>query len=157
MATTTKTKTININGKTVKVMLERGTWIEDIHLDGMLCGTKMHTIDRTEIALYDGSERLAYGSTLKPLPERHPKLAEAKRAGCVGIVGHEWFVKSETADTIRIALAELEAENPKTPEQVELERDKATAKAQAEAWLDSDEYRQMREFERKMDSPNSDL
>lgn len=156
MATVTKTKTISINGKTIKVTLERGTWVEDIHLDGWLCGTKTHAVDRTEIALYDGSERLAYGASLNPLPKRHPKLSDAIKAGCVGIVGYEWFVKSETAAAITAALAELDADNPKTDEQSSIEMQEAAAKAKAEAWLDSDEYRRMREFERKMDDPNSD-
>ena len=156
MATITKTKTIDISGKTIKVTLERGTWDEQIYLDGMLCGTKTHAVDHTEIALYDGDKRLAYGNAINGLPARHPKLAEAKKVGCVGLVGRDWFVKSETADLINSALTELERENPKTAAQVAIEKAKADAQAQADAWLDSDEHHQMVEFERKMNAPDSD-
>ena len=158
MATITKSKSIVLNGKMVKVTLERGTWVEDVRLDGALCGTKTHVVDRTEIALYDDRDnRLSYGSTLDSMPTRHGSLKQAIEAGCVGIVGREWFVKPHTAEAIRTALAELEAENPKTPEQTAIETERAAIKANTEAWLDSDEYRQMREFERRMNDPNSDL
>ena len=157
MATITKSKSIILNGKTVKVTLERGTWIEDVRLDGMLCGTKTHVVDRTEIALYDDRDnRLSYGSTLDPMPTRHGSLKQAIEAGCVGIVGSEWFVKAETASAIRAALIELDADNPKTADQIAIETQRAAAKASAEAWLDSDEYRQMVEFEHRMSDPNSD-
>lgn len=157
MTTQTATRTIEISsGKTIKVTIERGTWEEEIRLDGTLCGTKTHAVDRTEIALYAGSKRLAYGSALEPLPTRHSKLADAIKAGCVGIVGRELFVKPETADAIRSALEELDAENPKTAEQIAIEIQRAAAKAAGEAWLDSDEHRKMVEFERKMSDPNSD-
>lgn len=150
------TRTIETSGKTIKVTLERGTWEEEIRLDGMLCGTETHAVDRTEIALYDGSKKLAYGSSLDALPTQHSKLNQAIEAGCVGIVGNEWFVKSKTAETIRTALAALEAENPKTIEQIAIENQETEAKAKAYAWLDSDEYHQMVEFDRKMNDPNSD-
>lgn len=156
MSTTTKSKSIKIGAKTVKVTIERGTWDETIGLDGMDCGIKTHSIDRTEIALYDGSKKLSSGNTLSALPKQHSKLADAVKAGCVGIVGNSWFVKPETADAIRSALAELEAENPKTAEQIAIETRKAEAQARADAWLDSAEYREMVEMERKMDDPNSD-
>src|SRR3990167_5930192 len=114
MTTITASRMISTNGKMIKVTLERGTWDEEIRLDGMLCGTRTHKVDRTEIALYDGSKKLAYGDALEPLPTRHSKLDQAIKAGCVGIVGNAWFVQSATAETIRTALAELEAELPKT-------------------------------------------
>jgi hypothetical protein len=122
MTTKTATREIKLTDTTVKVSIERGTWEEEIRLDGTLCSTKTNAVDRTEIALYDGSKRLAYGKAIDPLPRKHSDLAKAIKAGCVGIVGGRWFIKSDTADAIRAALAELDAENPKTAEMTAIEQ-----------------------------------
>ena len=123
MTTKTATRIISANnGKTIKVTLERGVWDEEIRLDGMLCGTKPHLVNRTEITLYDGSKKLATSESLDPLPKRHNQLAQAIKAGCVAVIGRDCFVKQGSADAIRAALAELEVENPKTPEMIAMEQ-----------------------------------
>lgn len=117
-----KSKTIPLNGKTLKVTLERGVWDEEVHLDGTPTGTyRTYLVERTKIALYDDRKELVSGDALAPLPKQHRQLSAAVQQGCVGMVGREWFVKPATADAIRKALAELEEDNPKTARQIQLE------------------------------------
>jgi hypothetical protein len=132
MTTTKATRTIEISGKTVKVTLERGTWEEEIRLDGTLCGTKTHLVDRTEIALYQDGKMLTHGAQINPMPKQHKYLAQAIKSGSVGIIGGDWFVKADTAAQIEAAIAELEAENPKTEEMIAMEAESAERKATAE-------------------------
>jgi hypothetical protein len=132
MTIRTSTRTLNANGKTIEVTLERGTWEDEIRLDGTLCGTKTIKVDRTTIALYDHGKRLAYGESLDPLPAKHSQLAQAIKAGSVGIVGNVWFVQPATAAMIRQALAEVEEENPKTPEMIAIESAEAKRERIAE-------------------------
>lgn len=125
MTTKTTTKTVNINGITVKVTVERGTWVEEIMWDGYNTGrTQTHLVDRTLITVSRDGTELTSDSSINPLPARHSQLEAAKKAGCVAMIGSS-FIKPETANIIRQALAECTAENPKTPEMITLENEAA--------------------------------
>lgn len=153
----TDTITKTIDGKTLVVTLTRGLWDDEVNLDGHLCGVVTRRVNRTEISLFDGNKKLASGTSLEPLPQTHRLLADAVKAGCVGIVGREWFVRPNTAEAIRSALAELETMNPKSAKQIKIEEEKATAAADMDAWLNSDEHQRMVKFAADMDNPDSDF
>src|SRR3972149_1252306 len=156
MTTITASRMISTNGKTIKVSLERGTWDEEIRLDGMPSGAKTHPIDRTEIVIYDASGKaVASGSGLSGLSKAYNQYNEAIKRGCIGMVG-KCYLMPDTYNLIASALAELEAENPKTAEQIAIVSGKALATAEYDAWYNSDEQRAARKFEREMNDPNSD-
>jgi len=158
MTTKTVTRTWNSKGFTFKVTVEQGIWEEERYLDGQFIGIKAHPIDKVEIALYDNNGKLLdSGREIEPLPKQHTQLAQAIKAGCVGLIGRRLFIGPENKTKIEQTLAEIKAEiGPKTEEQIKLEKDIADAKAAGEAWLDSKEYSDLVEFERKLDDPNSD-
>jgi hypothetical protein len=154
---TIATKTISLNGKTIKISLIRGVDDRENRLDGMLVSISREIAEYTEIVIYDASGKaIASGSKLSGLSRGYNQYDEAVKRGCKGMVG-KCYLMPETYDAIAVALAELDAENPKTDEQIEIEARKAAAKAAGEAWLDSKEYKDMIAFERRMDDPNSDL
>jgi len=104
MTTITASRMISTNGKTIKVSLERGTWDEEIRLDGMLCGTKTHPIDRTEIVIYDASGKaVASGSGLSGLSKAYNQYNEAIKRGCIGMVG-KCYLMPDTYNLIASAL-----------------------------------------------------
>ncbi len=136
MTTKTTTRTIAFGQNTIKISLERGTWTEETSLDGWVCGSKTHLVDRTEIIYYKDGKAVASGCSIDPLPKKHPKLAEILKAGCVACIGGNWMIKADTASAIRQALDEVEAENPKTPEMIVLEQEEIKLQQRREKALD---------------------
>lgn len=149
------------NGKTIEVKIERGTWTEEVHLDGSPTGTyKTHTIDSTVINLLDENGKvLVSGSEIKPMSygkihysKDYPK---AVGLGCVGMLGRA-YIKQDTMDLILSALAEAEAAAPKTAEQIDIENAKAAAQKSYDEWQNSAEQKAARKFAREMEREDSD-
>jgi hypothetical protein len=149
MTTTTTTRTIKTPATEIKITLERGTWEETISLDGMECGSKIHSIDRISISAFVNGQRLD-SNGLKDMPANHPQ-------GATGYLGGNWWVSAATEAMIRSAIAELEAENPKTPDQIAIETAAKTADEQHDAWYNAPEEIAARKFAARMDDPDSDL
>lgn len=121
---TTKSEN-KVNGKTIKVTLERGTWEEEINLDGFVCGSKTHLVDRLEITLLDGNKRVDSGSKIDEMKNytRHPNYNAAIKAGCVGLIGNKWFVKAETVEIINEMIKNVEKDNPITGEMIAIKNE----------------------------------
>lgn len=66
------------------------------------------------------------------------------------------YVGKKIYDIALAMMDRLEKRLPKSSEQVAIEQAQADAKAAANAWLDSDEYKEMVEFNKKMNAANSD-
>lgn len=147
------------NGMTIEVTIERGTWAEQIYLDGQATGSiKVHTVNQTTIALRDASgKQLASGSELSALPKSHPHLTAAKKAGCIAWVpGTNLFARPAVADAIKSALDEANAAAPKTAKQIEIEAANAKARAQYDAWHSSPEQVAARKFAHDFGRADSD-
>jgi len=127
MTTKTTSTEKTMNGKTIKVTLNRGVFEEEIRLDGQLTGTKSHLFDKLEIFLFDGTKRLESGSKIDSIENhtRHPNYQNAVKAGCVGLVGRNWFVKSETENVINEMIDIVASENPITEEMITLKNQEA--------------------------------
>lgn len=155
------------SGLTIRVTVERGTWTEQKNWDGYEMGTETHVVNRTEIALLDGSGKvLTTDSEIRPLEAGRIAYAkqykQAVESGCVGMLGKA-FVKQDTADIIAQAIAEADAAAPKTAEQIAIETDETERQAKAEAWRNSPEgkadaeaMRSHNRLMRKMDRADSD-
>lgn len=156
----TATRTTS-NGKKIEVKIERGTWTEEVHLDGSPTGTyKTHTIDRTVINLLDENGKvLVSESEVKPMSygkiHYSKDYSKAVGLGCVGMLGRA-YIKQDTMDLILSALAEAEAAAPKTAEQVEIENTKAAAQKAHDNWYNSPEEVAYRKFTREMERADSD-
>lgn len=143
------TKTLKTSKTIVTVTLERGVYDHENRLDGMLCSTERRYFENTEIAICDASgKRLTSGSKIEPLNKKHTHYAQAIKAGCVAMVGNA-FLHPDTRDWIVNALAELEAENPKSDEQIALEAAEAKRRRIGEENLD----RMAREYAERRQHP----
>ncbi|MBP8055086.1 MAG: hypothetical protein KA314_04560 [Chloroflexi bacterium] len=149
------------NGKKIEVTIERGTWTEEVHLDGSPTGTyETYTIDRTSIKMMDTTGKiLASDSSVKPMSygkiHYAKDYAKAVSLGCVGMVGNA-YIKQATMDLISSAIAEAEAGAPKTQEQIDIEVAKAAAQKAYDGWYNSPEEGARRKFAREMGRTNSD-
>ena len=81
--------------------------------------------------------------------------AQMKSQGAVATIGNV-YVSQEIVGLVSAALAELDADNPKTAEQIAIETGKALAEAVYSNWITSPEQIAARKFEREMNSENSD-
>ena len=152
---TTKTITTK-SGKTIIVELVRRVQDKVANLDGDRFVTGREIVEYTIITVFgDNGKVIAKGSEISPL---HPEVkglrdAEMAAKGAVGRVG-DAFVPQAVADQINAALAELDAENPKSAEQLAIEAAKAAAYARWEADLPA--MMEAEAFDRKMNDPHSD-
>lgn len=143
------------NGKTIEVIVERGTWTEEIHLDGMATGThKTHAVDRTTITLIDQSGK-ALVSTDWGIDTRSKINKEMAAKGAVAYIGSA-LVTQEIVDLAQDAIAEANAAAPKTSEQIEIENAEAAAQKARDEWQNSAEQKAARKFSREMDRADSD-
>lgn len=147
------TKTVvTKSGKTIKVELVRHMQDKIANLDGDRFVTGRELVEYTNICFFDDSGKvIAKGSDIAAL---NPKLdAKWISQGAVGRVDKA-FVPQSIADQITAALAELDAENPKSDEQVTMEQ----AKAEAHACWESEVPAMMaaEAFDRKMNREDSD-
>lgn len=152
---TIKTMTTK-SGKIVEVELVRAVNDKIAYADGWNIPVGREIIERTTITLRDQSgKKLAAGNSVSPL---QPKIfrtdAEMQERGAVGQIGNA-YIPQEIVDLINAALAELEAENPKSDEQIAIERHEAERLARVES--ERDAIYAAAELERRMDDPNSDF
>lgn len=147
------TKTVTTkSGKTIKVELVREVQDKIAYADGDNIKIGREIVEYTNITFFDQAGKVvAKGREMTML---HPKIdAKMIEKGAVARVG-DAFLPQENADLIIAALAELDAENPKSDEQLAMEQRKAAAHARWEA--EAPQRREMEEFERKMNDPHSD-
>lgn len=158
---TRKTK----SGNTIEVTVERGTWDEEVSLDGMKTGSiKTHVVDNKHIVLRDkNGKMLTRGSSISKIdPMFYGNYDELVSKGVVARVG-DAYLGQEVLDLINSALAKASENAPKTERQIEIETAKADRKAKAEAWANSpegiaerEEWERYEEFKREMERPDSD-
>jgi hypothetical protein len=152
-------------GSTIEVTVERGTWDEEISLDGWKTGSvETHTVDSKRIVLRDkNGKALASGNGVSEIDRAfYWNYDELVAKGIAGRVG-DAFVGQEACALINEASAEAEKNASKTDRQIEIETTEAERKAKAEAWANSPEGIAEREnwenyeaFKREMERPDSD-
>lgn len=149
------TKTVTTpSGKSIKVELVRSVQDKVSYADGYNIVTGREIVEFINIWFYDAAGKLlAHGRTMTMLSPKRPDHKDLIAKGAVARVGNAYLTR-ENADLVTTLLAELEADNPKSDEQLEIERKKAAAHARWEADLPA--MREAEEFDRKMNDPNSD-
>jgi hypothetical protein len=146
------TKTVKLNkGNTAKIEMVRKVEDKTAYLDGQRTTIGREVVDYVEITLCD--ENGNYIASGKELSTIIP--ADLRAKGAVASVGQAYLMQ-ETASIIRAALDELEAENPKSDEQIAIETKQAKAIADHDAWYNSPDQIAHRKLMREMDDPNSD-
>lgn len=150
---------------TIEVTIERGTWDEEISLDGWKTGSiKTHVVNEQRIVLRDkNGKALASGNGISEMNRvLYRNYDELVAKGAIARVG-DAFIGQDTLDLINEAIAEAEENAPKTDRQIEIETAEAEQKARAEAWANSPEGKAAKEeweryeaFKREMERPDSD-
>jgi hypothetical protein len=146
------TKTIiTKSGKTITVEMVRKVQDKINYSDGYDIVVGREIVEYTNITMRDaGGKILTHGSEIDI-----PRSIPDGMSGAVACIGNV-YVTREIIDLVVAAIAELEAENPKSNEQIAIETAKAKAIADHDAWYYSPEQIAARKFERDMDNPNSD-
>lgn len=146
------TKTVTTkSGKTIKVEMVRKVQDKIANLDGDRFVTGREIVEYTSITFYNESGKvLAKGSEMTMLD---PRFDSMTKKGAVARVG-DAYLPRENADLVTVALAELDAENPKSEEQLAMEQAKVEAHARWEA--EAPQRAEYEAFERKMNDPHSD-
>jgi hypothetical protein len=155
MEQTMATKQITTkSGKTITVELVRKVQDKTNYCDGQNVSTSREIVEYTNITMCDTNGKILTTGKSIITPSNIP--AEMKSKGAVASIGNA-YIPQEIVDIVTTALNELDAENPKSAEQVEIENAKAQAEAQYSAWVNSPEQIAARKFEREMNSANSDF
>lgn len=144
------------SGKTIKVELVRKVQDKIAYADGDNINIGREIVEYTNITFFDQAGKvIAKGDKLGKLYlDVFPTDKKMAAQGAVASVGNA-YLPQEVVDLINAAFAELEAENPKSEEQLAMERAKAEAHARWEADLPA--MREAEEFERRMNRADSDL
>lgn len=142
------------SGKTVTVEFERRVQDKIANLDGQKFVTGREIVERTKITLRDGAKIIAQGNEVGMLHPGVPTNAAMIAKGAVARLG-DAYLPQAVVDQINAVLAELDAENPKSDEQLQIEAAKAANVVRYEA--DEPWRRQREEFARKMEREDSDL
>jgi hypothetical protein len=150
---TTKTITTK-TGKTIAVEMVRKVQDKVSYADGYNIVTGREIVEYTNITLRDAAGK--YLASDKEIDTTSNISAEMRSKGAVARIGQA-CITQEIVDLVASALAELEAENPKSDEQIAIETAKAQAIAENDAWYNSPEEIAYRKFEREMNAPDSDL
>lgn len=141
------------SGKTVNVEFVRKVQDKVSYADGWNIVTGREIIEYQNITLLDGKKVIACGRGVDKLHPGIPTNAKMIARGAVARIG-DAYIPQELVNQIESVLAELDAENPKSEEQLAIEHDKAVAKARMEA--EEPKRRQHEEFSRKMERADSD-
>jgi len=150
---TTKTITTK-TGKTITVEMVREVQDKVNYADGYNIVTGRKIVEYTNITLRDENGKvLVTGDKLSAL---NPKYDQKGIAGGAVAKLYNVYLRQEMYDTIAGLLAEVEAENPKSDEQIAIEAAKAQSKRDYDAWYNSAEQVAYREFEREMNRSDSD-
>jgi hypothetical protein len=150
---TTKTITTK-TGKTITVEMVREVQDKVNYSDGYNIVVGREIVEYTNITLRDSNGKTLMTGKEIDTPKSIP--AEMKNKGAVACIGNA-YVTQEIVDLVTAAFAELEAENPKSDEQIAIEVAKVKAIADHDAWYDSPEQVAARNFEYEMNRPDSDL
>lgn len=151
---TTKTITTK-TGKTITVEMVRKVQDKVNYSDGYNIVTGREIVEHTNITLRDETGKtITTGDHLSNVSPRFD--AKAIEAGAVGKVG-DAYLRQEMYDLVVRLIADVDAQTPKTDEQIKIEAEQAAAIAKHDAWYNSPEQIAAREFEREMNRPDSDL
>ena len=150
---TTKTTTTS-TGKTITVEIVRKVQDKVNYSDGYNIVTGREIVDYTNITLCDENGKVI--TTGKEIGSLNSQFdAKGIAGGAVGKVG-KVYLRKETYDQVAGLLAEVEAETPKTDEQISIETAKAQAEKDYDTWYNSSEEVAYRKFSNEMNSPDSD-
>lgn len=150
---TTKSIT-TANGKTITVEMVRKVQDKVNYADGYNIVTGREIIDITTITLQDAAGKtIANGNHLMSVSQRFD--AQPIKDGAVGKIGNV-YLRQDTYDIVAGLIAAVEAETPKSDEQIKMEEQAAQAKIEYDNWYNSPEQIAHRRLMREMDNPNSD-
>lgn len=147
------TKTITANGKTITVEMVRNVQDKVSYADGYNITTGREVIEYTVITLDNGKNKIAANHLDTKL---NPKFdAKGIAGGAVAKLGNAYLLP-ETYQLVAALLAEVEAETPKSDEQIEIEAAQAKALEAHAAWYNSPEEVAARKLAREMNRSDSD-
>jgi len=150
---TTKTITTQ-TGRTITVEMVRKVQDKVSYADGYNLVTGREIVERTTITLRDGDGKIL--ATAKELSGLTPRFdAKGIAGGAVGKIGNV-YLRQDTYDLVAGLLAEVEAETPKSDEQIAIETAQAQAVAAHDTWYKSPEAVAARKLEIEMSRANSD-
>jgi hypothetical protein len=145
----------NKEGSEIIVTLTRGLIRDTLNLDGHEFGTRITgSVDHISVNVISGGKSVAHTSGCSPIRTNDPNYRQAKANGYTHRVGNV-YLKADKVEQIEAAIAQLEAENPKSDEQVAWEEKSAAALKRAIAYENSEDYRRHEQFKRDMEDENS--
>jgi hypothetical protein len=141
-------------GKTITVEIIRRVQDKIAYLDGYNLPSGREIVDITTITLRDASGKvLTSGNNIQSVSPRFD--AKSIASGAVAKIGNA-YLSQTIYDLAAGLLAEVEAETPKSDEQIAIETAKANAKKEHDAWYYSPEQVAARKFDYEMCRPDSD-
>ena len=156
MAKATRT---TASGYSITVEVVRDVQDKKLWADGWNVPAGREVVDWTLLTLSAPDGRVvAKADSVSPLNPLNSKDAAMQSRGVVGKLGDVW-VTAETMALITEAQSEADAAEPGSDEFWALKeaQDEARRRAARQAEIDSPALREIEEFERRMDDPNSDL
>lgn len=143
------------SGMTIKAEMVREVNDKTANLDGDRYVSGREIYERTYITIIgkDGKV-IGRGDGIKKVDPRIPSNRDLIAKGAIARVGDR-YVGQDIYDLITGIIAELDAENPKSDEQLAIEAAIAAAKARLAA--EQHDIYESKMFERRMDDPHSDL
>lgn len=148
------TKTTTTNGKTITVEMVRKVQDKVNYSDGYNVVVGREIVEYTRITLSDETGKIiATGKEIGSVSQRFD--SKAIEAGAVAKLGNV-YLRQEMYNTVSGLIAEVEAETPKSAEQIEIEAAKEKAEKDYETWYNSPEALASRKLEREMEREDSD-
>ena len=151
MTTTTRTTK---SGGTIKVELVRKVQDKIAFADGDNIKVGREIVESTDITLSDATGKVVAWGKMSMVHPGIPSNAALIAKGAVARIGNA-YIPQEIVDQINAAIAELDAANPKSDEQLAIEAEKDAAHARWEA--DIPAMVAAEAFERRMNRADSDL
>lgn len=154
-----KTNSITIKGNKagseIIVTLTSGLIEENIILDGHDCGTHI-TGSKYDISIrvIVGGKSVAAAGACSPIRDNDPNRQKALANGCTHHVANV-YIKTDKAEQIEAAIAQLKADNQKSDEQIAYEEKQAAALDRAIARENSEAYQRREQFKRDMEAEDS--
>ncbi len=140
-------------GKTISVEMVREVQDKVSYADGYNIVTGREIIEFTNIVIRNNVGKILMDGKKITYPASIP--AEMRSQGAVACIGNA-YITQEIVSLVLSALEELDADNPKSDEQVSIEKAAEQAAKEYAAWVNSPEQIAYRAFEREMNNPNSD-
>jgi hypothetical protein len=150
------TKSINTsNGSKITVEMVREVQDKVAYLDGYNEVIGREIVEYTRIKFEDPTGKtIASGDELRGVNPRFD--AKGIAGGAIGKVGNV-YLRKDMYDMVAGLMAEVEAETPKSAEQIAIETARAEAIKKHDAWYNSPEQVSYRKFMREMEREDSDL